>query len=790
MPAPSAPRAPEASSGSPRRRRGGLTPVLLVRAAHPRQAVAHRRRDGRRPPPSSGRPPREVALVAGHRAGRPGRSSAGTTTWSTRPPTGRPSAATSRSPPARSTAAPSASPWRCAVLLLVIPLALSRTASPPGSAYLASLAVGLRRNRWLHALGRSRGCPGRSRSALLPGVPLLRRLGRRRRRVGTAHAAMTVRVRGARRRRARPDLAAAAWSTTTRPRRYGTSRCGSPCSVGAPRSCSSSRRSATRAWSLGGLVVAGRQHGRDCLAVAAPPAPASLSPVNLRRDVSRPASARSWRSGRRPRRVRIQLPDRPGQPAHRRHQLPLRHGRRAERGRSSPGPTTRHLRRHVRQQRARRQPISRHRHAPATARRSARSTAGQPVPIAPSGLVNLADQAAASPCTGTFTAGPVRPARPDLRQRRDRHDERARGRRRRPVGRPRPGQPSPTRSRRLAGRTPAPRPAPPRADMTSHPGPAPPRRERVERQEPLHRLGRRDALSDKGRGRGAPRRRAAARRADLLPDVVHTSLLRRAITHRRDLSPRRRRPALDPGAPQSGGSTSATTARCRARTRSRRSRSTARSSSCSGAARFDVPPPPIDDDDEFSQAARRALRRPRRRAAPHASASRTSSPGCCPTGTAAIVPTTCSAGQTVLVAAHGNSLRAHRQAPRRHQRRRHRRAQHPDRDAAGLRARRRPAAHRRRAAATSTPTPPPRPPQRSPTRVASRSARGTSALRREARSSEPATEPARSRRACRDPVTGAREERAHSVAKRGRASPRPSRRSRRACRDPVTDAGR
>ena len=59
-----------------------------------------------------------------------------------------------------------------------------------------------------------------------------------------------------------------------------------------------------------------------------------------------------------------------------------------------------------------------------------------------------------------------------------------------------------------------------------------------------------------------------------------------------------------------------------------------------------------------------------------------------------------------------------RQAPRRDQRRRHRRAQHPDRHAAGLRARRRRSRRSPAAAATSTPRPPPRPQRRWPTRAA------------------------------------------------------------------------
>ena len=60
-----------------------------------------------------------------------------------------------------------------------------------------------------------------------------------------------------------------------------------------------------------------------------------------------------------------------------------------------------------------------------------------------------------------------------------------------------------------------------------------------------------------------------------------------------------------------------------------------------------------------------------------------------------------------------------RQAPRRHQRRRHRRAQHPHRHAAGLPARRRLHADRP-AASTSTRRPPPPPPPPSRTRAADR----------------------------------------------------------------------
>ena len=73
---------------------------------------------------------------------------------------------------------------------------------------------------------------------------------------------------------------------------------------------------------------------------------------------------------------------------------------------------------------------------------------------------------------------------------------------------------------------------------------------------------------------------------------------------------------------------------------------------------YDTPPPPLADDDEFSQAGDPRYADAARRAAARApSASRTSSPGCCPYWYDAIVPDL-RAGRTVLVAAHGNSLRA------------------------------------------------------------------------------------------------------------------------------------
>ena len=115
-------------------------------------------------------------------------------------------------------------------------------------------------------------------------------------------------------------------------------------------------------------------------------------------------------------------------------------------------------------------------------------------------------------------------------------------------------------------------------------------------------------LTEQGRGRGRAAAASCSREHGLLPDVVHTSVLRRAI---RTAEPRagRRRPALDPGAPVAGGSTSATTARCRARTRSRRSSEFGEEQFMLWRRSYDTPPPPIADDDECSPGRRPALRR-------------------------------------------------------------------------------------------------------------------------------------------------------------------------------------
>ena len=146
------------------------------------------------------------------------------------------------------------------------------------------------------------------------------------------------------------------------------------------------------------------------------------------------------------------------------------------------------------------------------------------------------------------------------------------------------------------------------------------------------------------------------REHDLLPDVVHTSVLRRAIRTAelalnaadRHWIPVRRSWRLNErhyGALQG-------------KNKKQTLETYGEEQFMLWRRSYDVPPPPIADDDEFSQAgdpryadaaARAACRAP--------SASRTCSSGRCRTGTTRSCPT-CAPAQTVLVAAHGNSLRA------------------------------------------------------------------------------------------------------------------------------------
>jgi 2,3-bisphosphoglycerate-dependent phosphoglycerate mutase len=162
-------------------------------------------------------------------------------------------------------------------------------------------------------------------------------------------------------------------------------------------------------------------------------------------------------------------------------------------------------------------------------------------------------------------------------------------------------------------------------------------------------------LNEKGIGEAKKRRRAAQGRGACCP----TSCTPRCCAARS--TPRTWRSTRPTGTGSrcsaTGASTSATTARCRASTRPRPSRSTARSSSCCGAAATTTPPPRSTEDAEFSQ-----WNDPRYADIPETSAQTeclkpTWSCGCCPTGSPTSSPTSRPA-RSVLVTAHGNSLRA------------------------------------------------------------------------------------------------------------------------------------
>jgi 2,3-bisphosphoglycerate-dependent phosphoglycerate mutase len=162
------------------------------------------------------------------------------------------------------------------------------------------------------------------------------------------------------------------------------------------------------------------------------------------------------------------------------------------------------------------------------------------------------------------------------------------------------------------------------------------------------------ALSDKGRDEAERGGRLIAE-AGLLPDVVHTSLLRRAITTANialDAADRHWIPVARSwrlnerhyGALQ-GKDKKATLAAYGEEQFMLWRRS------------YDVPPPPLDDDSEFSQAAD-----PRYADLPDSERPRTECLAdvvarMLPYWESAIVPDL-KAGQVVLVAAHGNSLRA------------------------------------------------------------------------------------------------------------------------------------
>ena len=206
-----------------------LTPVLLVRAAHPRQAVLTAARRWRsRPPSRAARRARSGWSLATVLVGQAVLGWDNDLVDRGRRPRGR-AHATSRSPPAPSTAGTVGFALACAVLLARPAVALERHHRRPRATCSRSL-VGAGSATAGCATARCRGCRGRSSFALYPaylsyggwgggadGHPPTRRDDRGRR--------------PARGRRPRPAPRCAAWSTTTGPA-AGTSRCGSRCGSG------------------------------------------------------------------------------------------------------------------------------------------------------------------------------------------------------------------------------------------------------------------------------------------------------------------------------------------------------------------------------------------------------------------------------------------------------------------------------------------------------------------------------------------------------------------------------
>ena len=243
---------------------------------------------------------------------------------------------------------------------------------------------------------------------------------------GPPTVAMTAGRRRARRRRPRPDLAA-------RPGRRQQDR---------PAAPAAAARAAGRCPSAAGaaiVVLRGRcrasrgSSGAPSGCLSDPGrAPASLSPVNLRRTLATASAGLALVC--RPRRLRIQLSDRPRQPDHRRGQRPRRHGRRAERRDREQVRRPRHLHRDVRQHQPDRSTIS------VTSMAGDGTAVGQitvePLPIDPKSLVNLATERRHHG-RGHLPTGPVRHPVDRVRQRRDGHAGGAGRPRRRPVARPR-----------------------------------------------------------------------------------------------------------------------------------------------------------------------------------------------------------------------------------------------------------------------------------------------------------------------------------------------------------------
>jgi 2,3-bisphosphoglycerate-dependent phosphoglycerate mutase len=172
----------------------------------------------------------------------------------------------------------------------------------------------------------------------------------------------------------------------------------------------------------------------------------------------------------------------------------------------------------------------------------------------------------------------------------------------------------------------------------------------VERQEPLHRLGRRGPQRQ-GRGRGGD----LLREHGLLPDVAHTSLLRRAIRtnelalnvcDRHWIAVRRswRLNERHYGALQG-------------KNKKQTLEEYGEEQFMTWRRSYDTPPPPIDPSDEFSQAddPRYATLPPE--LMPRTECLRDVLQRVLPYWYDEIVPDLL-AGRTVLVGAHGNSLRA------------------------------------------------------------------------------------------------------------------------------------
>ena len=221
---------------------------------------------------------------------------------------------------------------------------------------------------------------------------------------------------------------------------------------------------------------------------------------------------------------------------------------------------------------------------------------------------------------------------------------------RREPGQPRapsPGSPTPTPAARTRARR-RPRPGGPavvtplgrvrrHGRQPVHPGPAPPRQSAWNALNLF--TGWVDVdLTDQGVAEARRGRRAARWPRAVLPDVLHTSLLRRAI-RTAELALDTLRPALDPGAPLVAAQRAALRRPAGQGQEGRRWRPTAKSSSCCGAG----PTTPRRRRSTPTTSSPRPTTRATRGLAPELptrapSAWPTSSTGCCRTGTTCIVP--------------------------------------------------------------------------------------------------------------------------------------------------------